>query len=433
MLAEKSVASPVVTETTHRMTFFRQSGWMMIATMVSGVFMAAVHTFSKVIPDTEYSALGVMIGLLNWMTIPGLGLQMVFAHQTSSAVTPEQRRRLVGTCKAAMRWTFYVWLVMAVIVVADNQRLVTELRLSNPWSLWFTLFAALMMVWLPIFNGLLQGRQNFLWMGWVAIINGAGRIAFGALIVMIFKGLAAGILAGVLLALVTAVACGFQQNLDLWNEPSEAFDARGWLRHIIPLTLGCGVATFLLSADVPIVQNYMGDEGATAPYFFGGTLARAIVWFTGPLAAVMFPKLVHRKARAQKGGANLFLLTLLGTVVLASLAAASLTVMSPLLIRIGSKPAFATSYIVPLMPLFAWAMVPLAVGNVLLNNLMAHSRFKIVPVLLALAVGYWIALQHFHASFKMVIETLGTFNLLFLAVCALFTWLDRSGENVEAP
>jgi hypothetical protein len=66
---------------------------------------------------------------------------------------------------------------------------------------------------------------------------------------------------------------------------------------------------------------------------------------------------------------------------------------------------------VPLIPLFAWSMVPLAVGNVLLNNLLAHSRFKCVPALIILGVAYWIALQYFHDSFKTVIEVLGVFNL----------------------
>jgi len=90
--------------------------------------------------------------------------------------------------------------------------------------------------------------------------------------------------------------------------------------------------------------------------------------------------------------------------------------------------------IVPLMALFSWAMVPLAMGNVLLNNLLAHSRFKVVPAVAALAVGYWIALQYFHDSFKMVLEVLGVFSTLFLVVCAVFTWFPqgRAAEKAGA-
>ena len=96
----------------HKSHFFRQSGWMMIATVVSGVFMALIHVFSRKISDEEYSVLGTLLQVLNWITIPAIGLQMVIAQQTSAVITGEQRRELIGTVKAVLRWTFYIWLAM---------------------------------------------------------------------------------------------------------------------------------------------------------------------------------------------------------------------------------------------------------------------------------------------------------------------------------
>jgi hypothetical protein len=48
-----------------------------------------------------------------------------------------------------------------------------------------------------------------------------------------------------------------------------------------------------------------------------------------------------------------------------------------------------------------------------------------VPVLIALAAGYGIALTHFHGSLVMVLQTLGIFNLLLLAASAWFTYANR--------
>ena len=75
-----------------------------------------------------------------------------------------------------------------------------------------------------------------------------------------------------------------------------------------------------------------------------------------------------------------------------------------------------------LLPWYAWAVVPLSVANVLLNNLLARSLFKVVPALCVLAVGYAFALTRFHDTPVMVIKTLGVGNLLLLAVCAWYTW-----------
>ena len=44
------------------------------------------------------------------------------------------------------------------------------------------------------------------------------------------------------------------------------------------------------------------------------------------------------------------------------------------------------------LPWYAWAMVPLALANVLVNNLLARSQFRIVPALAVLAAAYGVAL-----------------------------------------
>jgi O-antigen/teichoic acid export membrane protein len=431
MLAEPIVESPPMTDTSHRTKFFRQSGWMMIATVISGVFMSIVHICSKKLSNEEYSVFAALIQLVNWMTIPALGLQMVFAQQTSAAITDQRRHQLVGTVRAVMGGTFCIWLAMAAAAVLDRNQLLSVFKLSSFTSLWLTVGVGLMMLWLPIFQGLLQGRQNFLWLGWVAILNGAGRLSIGVAIVFLLHGHAAGLMAGVLLGLVAAVGTGIWQSRDLFSERGAPFDWRPWLRLVIPFTIGAGAFQFIFSADAIVVQNYLGKNGAAAAYDFGGTLARAIVAFTGPLAAVMFPKLVENAARSHKHTFNLMGLTLLGTTVLGALAAICLPIVSPLVIKLGSKAEFVS--IVPLMPLFSWAMVPLAMGNVLLNNLLAHSRFKVVPAVAAVAVGYWIALQFHHDSLKAVLETLGVFSTLFLAVCALFTWAPWNRPAQSAP
>jgi hypothetical protein len=84
-----------------------------------------------------------------------------------------------------------------------------------------------------------------------------------------------------------------------------------------------------------------------------------------------------------------------------------------------------------LVPWFVWCMLPLTLANVLINNLLARGRFACVPWLLLVAAGYGAALvlradKFAHAemftAFKMVIQTIGAFSLLLLAVAAFFTW-----------
>ena len=161
---------------------------------------------------------------------------------------------------------------------------------------------------------------------------------------------------------------------------------------------------------------FSGDTSAF--YVSAGTLARASMWLVGPLAGVMFPKIVHAKAKAEKS--DLMGVVLTGTVILAAGGATGLWVLGPWVIKFMFKPSYVQAAST-MLPWYAWAVVPLALANVLLNNLLARSLFKVVPALCVLAVAYAYGLSCFHDTPIAVIKTLGVCNSLLLAICAWFT------------
>jgi O-antigen/teichoic acid export membrane protein len=274
----------------------------------------------------------------------------------------------------------------------------------------------------------LQGKQNFLWLGWSMMLNGFGRLAVAAVAVLILGCFAAGMMTGVLLGLVVAVSIAVWQSRALWSAPSLPFDIRGLLREVVPLMLGFSAFQFLFTADTMFVKSYF-PEDIGGFYVAAGTLSRALMWLVGPLAAVMFPRIVHSAAKAEKS--NLMDLVLLGTGVLAALGAVSLSLLGPLLVRFMSGEEF-VQVASSLLPWYAGAMVPLALSNVLLNNLLARSSFGVVPVLCVLAPAYGFALTRFHATPVMVLKTMVIFDVLLLAACAWFTWGSRSKRQVTA-
>ena len=109
---------------------------MVITTVASGAFMWAVHLFSKVIPHTEYGVLGTMLALINWVTIPSLGLQMVFAQQASLALTEERQRELAAATRAVGKGVFALWLVGAGLLAWRQNELAQLWQIANPLALW---------------------------------------------------------------------------------------------------------------------------------------------------------------------------------------------------------------------------------------------------------------------------------------------------------
>ena len=55
-------------------------------------------------------------------------------------------------------------------------------------------------------------------------------------------------------------------------------------------------------------------------------------------------------------------------------------------------------------------------------SLLGRARYQAVPWLVTVAAGYGITLYLRHDTFQSVIQTLGIFSTLLLAVCAWFTW-----------
>jgi O-antigen/teichoic acid export membrane protein len=417
-------STPVIPAAPHQhATFFRQSGWLMIANIGGGGVFYLVHLLSKKISVAEYGAFGVMLAVA--MCVPNLPLQMVFAQQTARALATGRERALAGMIRLAWLGTLGLALLFTVAVALWHRQILTAWKLPNEAGLWIMLGVVLLSFWLPMFQGLLQGQQNFFWLGWAVILNGAARFAVAGTLVLFFAGASAEMIFGVVVGLAVAVGIGIWQTRGLWRLRAEPFNVRELLGQIVPLMLGFGAVQFLFTADTMYVKAYFSPD-ESGFYVGAGTLARALLWLVLPLATVMFPKIVHSTARSEKS--NLLGVVMLGTVVLAASGAVGLTVLAPFLV----KMAFKASYVpvaAAVLPWYAWAMVPLSLANALVSNLLARLQFRIVPVLIVLAVAYGIALTHFHDSLIMVLQTLGVFNVLLLAACGWFTWQDR----VKAP
>jgi O-antigen/teichoic acid export membrane protein len=423
MAAGKIETAPVTPASQHG-HFFRQSGWLMIANVSSGVMMYAVHLLakSKNISAAEYGAFGVMLSVV--MCVPNLPLQMVFAQQTAKALAMNRERELAGMIRLAWWGTFAFCLLLALGVSIWQADILAGWKLASAAGLWATVLAVLFSLLMPMFWGVLQGQQDFFSLGWSNIFNGVGRLSLAAGLVLLAGAGAAGMMVGVCAGLAVATGIGVWQTRSLWRPHPQPFAWRDLLAQIIPLMLGFGAVQFLFTADMLFVRAYFSSD-ETGYYLSAGTMSRALMWLVIPLATVMFPKIVHSVARSEKS--NLLGVVLLGTGILSAGGALVLTVLGPLIIRLVYKDSYVL-VAASVLPWYAWAMVPLSLAYALVNNLLARSQFRIVPVLLVLAAAYGFALTRYHDTLIMVLKTLGVFNLLLLGACAWFTFRSPKAD-----
>ncbi|HTL59419.1 MAG TPA: lipid II flippase MurJ [Candidatus Limnocylindrales bacterium] len=416
MLAE-NVENPPLSQAAHRASFFRQSGWLMIANIGGGVLMWAVHLLNKAIPASEYGNFGFFLAIV--MLLPAIPLQMILTQQTAKALAIGRQGELAGVVRAFAGGAFLLWACGAVIVLLFQQHIVEHWHMSNPAGLWITLPVVLVSLWLPMIWGVLQGQQNFLWLGWSMLANAVGRFSVAAVAVLLLHAYAAGMMTGVLIGVIASALIGVWQTRGVWFGQGEPFDARGLLRQAVPLLLAFLGFQILFTVDTIFVKSYF-PENVAGFYVSAGTLSRALMWLVLPLASVMFPRLVHSAARSEKS--NLMGVVLMGTGLLAVTGALGLWLVGPWVVRLIYKPEF-VQVASSILPWYAFAMVPLSLANVLLNNLLARpdSKWGLALSVFLLSVAYMIGLTEFHTSLVTVLKTVGAFNLLLLGLCGWFS------------
>ena len=421
---------------------------MMATTLGNGVLMFAVHIFAPVMGEKEYGLFGALLALVNVMMIPALGLQTVFAQQAAGSKGLEGNRSLTAAVQSLLFWNFLLWACFALGVAIFQRQVMAALSISRPAALWLTVAIGLAQLWLPVLLGVLQGRQNFLWLGVATIINGAGRfISVGLLVTLMALGGTGGIL-GALVGFTAALLIAAWHTRDNWTDSKSGwpFDWKPWLARVVPLTLGLGASQYMLSVDMVFVRTIFG-ENQTGYYSASGMIGRGLVMFTAPLTVVMFPKIVQSHHSAEPS--RILAYTLLSTGVLGVLAALFCTggclLLRHWLNHPGEIPGFlqglllskfqsnqeGITIVTRLIPWFVWCMLPLTLANVLLNNLMARERYRIVPYLVLLIALYSGVVISLCDSFVKVIQCLGIFNLIFLLLTAAFSFGGDRGASAS--
>ena len=117
------------------MAFFRQSVWMMGASVAGGLLMFLVHKIAKQMPKDQYSLFTTLLQVVTLMGIPAIGVQTIFAQQAASAITEQHERELAGVFRGVLRGIFVLWLVMAAILFVFRHQVLSGLKMTSPMAL----------------------------------------------------------------------------------------------------------------------------------------------------------------------------------------------------------------------------------------------------------------------------------------------------------
>ncbi len=410
--------------------FFRQSGWMVISTFVGGTLMTLVHTVARKMGAEDYSTFGALLRVLIILGIPAAALQTIFARQAAAVKNDAEEAELASTVRSVLFATFSIWALCAIAIFASARPISHLLKIHNVAALGFMLVIGLTSLWIPVAKGVLQGQHHFFGLGWLQICDGAGRFTATCLVVLAFGGKAASVMFAAVVGQVITIVLGALMTRPVWAARSEVkFRWRKWLNVALPMTVGLGTVLLMQSIDMLFVQSLFTDTRQTALYLGAMLTGFAIVQFIAPVALVMFARVAKSVSRSEDGGG--LRVTLVATILFGMVSGIGCTIFPklPLMgIYFSNREMWSAA---PLVPWFAWALLPLTVANVLVQNLLARGDFRAICWLMLVPPLYTAALcleapalvrmaQPFDA-FVRVIQTVGAANLALCLVAALFS------------
>lgn len=388
---------------------------MMFASLVAGGCFSLVQIIATGMPQGEALTFSMFMDLVARLTIPIIGLQTVFAQETVLAIQENRKASLVGAVRASLAVTATLWLVAVIVFFVFREHFTATYRVT-PLALTFTLAFGLTAMIQPVLAGLLQGNQDFISFGWTTILNAVGRLSGVTVMVLWLGGRADGVMLAVFLGMAVSTAIMAVRTREFWGAGAGSFDWRGLVRRALPISLALGAYTYVFTADSFVVQEHFASDAD--PYNSARLIGRILIFVTAPMTAVMFPLLI--RMRVAGGRTNALKQTVLITLGVGAAGALFLTLWPELPLRFlagGRHIPYAW-----MVPWFAWCLLPLALANVLINDLLARERYASVPWLIAVAVGCNLVLLRWHPSSLAVIQTVGVFNLLLVLVCVVFNF-----------
>ena len=168
----------------------------------------------------------------------------------------------------------------------------------------------------PVSRGVMQGKKRFLSLGWNLFFEAAGKLVFGAGLVMLgFK--VYGAIIGATIGGVIALVLSFVQLKDIFTSKEEKTKSAGIYDYAKPTFFIMAIIIIFYSLDVIIAKMIFTDDAAAGNYAIASILGKIIFWGTLPISKAMFPISAENseKKESRTGTlANSLILVIIGVI-----------------------------------------------------------------------------------------------------------------------
>jgi len=380
---------------------------VLLLTNVGSVVNLLFHVaMGRTLSEGEYGQLSSMLGVYLVFSMPVFAIQNTLAHFSGHL---EQLGRRGDIRRLTRHWLLRIAIIvlpMAIIACLLAPVWQNLLHLDGTSMVYTVIGMIVVMFFLPIFVGALQGLQSFVWMCTVANAWAFIRLAMGILLVLLIAPLAiyglVSHLTGILFSLILGAWVFYRliPHDHVTGEPLEKSD-----KYLMMSIISLFAFAVLMTGDIVLVKGFFPSETAYGPYSRASTIARTLIFLCQPIAGVLFPKVISKGAKSEEHVKTLW--KAIGLTGLMIGAAVVLCLSFPQIpLRLLYNVTEPSTSLIALVRWVTIAMAPIGLSFVLLNFEMAQHRFSFMIPMVFCAGMFMVGSLLFH-------QTLGQFIAVY--------------------
>ncbi|MFH1856883.1 MAG: polysaccharide biosynthesis C-terminal domain-containing protein [Candidatus Omnitrophota bacterium] len=406
----------------------RHSGILFLTTILAGVCNFLFQIFmNHGLSSSGFATLYTLLAVTMIASIPGMSIQTVMTKQTSHLKAKNETDKIAA---AALKFLTRVLLISGaalLVIFIFSPKIAAYLKIEsiNP-ILIVGLIISLSLI-LPVGYGILQGLQDFKFLGISMTFFTLSRLLVALLFVFVFHFGVSGALASSIIAFIAAcvwIFAALKKELKVDNIPevsAEKMESFMWVS-LVTFTF-----MYLLSfVDIILVKHFFSPE-QSAQYSAASLLGRAVFYFPWAISGAMFPKVSFAHSRGED--TTIFLKRSLKYSFLLSIFPAACFLFVPGVFLGILKPEYLNSAY--LLKIFGVTLLPLVLLTVLVYYNLAICNKRIMVALGIGTIFHLFVLNAFHHSLLQVIIAIGASGLIILMGTLLITpiRMKRAGNT----
>lgn len=406
---------------------------LFIASMLSNISNYAFQVvMGRLLTPVEYGFMNALLSLFVVMAIPVSTLMMVVTRKTSESKAKNDFAAISSLYRFTNTRVLFSGLIGLAVFILCASSIRDYLHASSILPIIILGIAIFTTLANPVNMAVLQGVQDYKWMGINQGLGGPAKFLFTALFVVTGFGVN-GVMTGMIATslLLWGVSYYPIRNFVMNRNRKAVPISRISFSEVLPVFFAVFSFAVLTQADMVLVRHYFSAHDAGI-YASAAILGKAVMYIPGAIVLAMFP-MVSEKYALNQSSRHLLVKSMIFTLAISGFGTVLFYLFPGWIIRIFYGTQYFDAH--HILKYYGIAMLPMALLMVLMNYLVAREKSLFSCLMIIGACLEIMTIFYFHSSpmqIVFIMLAIGTFSLIGSVALQYIPNVQRTAPVREA-